>query len=513
MPRRKRAEGTRAPNGASSIYLGKDGYWHGRVTMGTLDDGTPDRRHVQRKTEGEVIEAVRELERQRDSGRVRKPGRKWTVEKWLHHWVENIAAPSVRPNTMTGYRASVYKHLIPGVGAHRLDKLQPEHLERLYARLQDWRHGCPDNDRCRKRPGNVCRQRQPGLKPATVHLAHRTIRVALNEAVRRKHITENPAAIAKPPRVEEEEVIPFTVEEARRILDAAVSVRNGVRFVVALTLGLRRGEALGLRWSDLAVKWRHGCPKGSPCRRLRTPKECPVRRGSGTLAIRRAVHCYPWKHGCSEAKPCGRKNGANCPERHSGGIVVADVKSRAGRRTVGLPHPLIEALEKHRERQDAERRHAGDLWEEGGWIFTNRFGRPVHPTVDHESWKNLLRKAQVRNARLHDARHTAATMLLVLKVPPRAIMDIMGWSEAAMLQRYVHIPNELVEEIAAKVGDLMWLTPDQDEEADDGMELMAEQRQAVRQLLNTLPEAWRRRLAELFPDEGDDGPAGALVSA
>lgn len=86
--------GGRAPNGASSIYQGKDNRWHGRVTMGVRDDGKPDRRHVERKTRAEVTRAVRELEKQRDSGRVRKAGRAWTVEQWLTHWLDNIAAHS-----------------------------------------------------------------------------------------------------------------------------------------------------------------------------------------------------------------------------------------------------------------------------------------------------------------------------------------------------------------------------------------------------------------------------------
>ena len=77
----------RKPNGASSIYRGKDGYWHGRVTVGVRDNGAPDRRHVQGKTEAEVIRKVRDLERQRDSGAVRKPGQRWTVATWLTHWV------------------------------------------------------------------------------------------------------------------------------------------------------------------------------------------------------------------------------------------------------------------------------------------------------------------------------------------------------------------------------------------------------------------------------------------
>ncbi len=98
MPR-KRKEGTRAPNGAASIYEGADGRWHGRVTMGVKDDGKPDRRHVSAKTETEVIAKVRKLERDRDEGTVKKPGKPWTVTKWLTHWIENIIPGTVADNT------------------------------------------------------------------------------------------------------------------------------------------------------------------------------------------------------------------------------------------------------------------------------------------------------------------------------------------------------------------------------------------------------------------------------
>jgi integrase len=145
---------------------------------------------------------------------------------------------------MVGYRASVYKHLIPGFGAHRLDKLTVGASRNLYEHMVS----------------------KKGLKPTTAHLANRTVRVALNEVVRRGRIVQNPAKIAKDPRVNEDEIVPFTVEEAQRLSTAAATVRNGARFVVAPALGLRSGEALGLRWSDIAIKWNHGCPKGNTCR-------------------------------------------------------------------------------------------------------------------------------------------------------------------------------------------------------------------------------------------------------
>src|SRR4051812_17001835 len=102
----------RRPNGASSVYLGKDGKWHGRVTVGIKDDGRPDRRHVERKTQAEAIKGVRELEKQRDAGQVRNAGQRWTVAQWLTHWVENVAAPTVSENTLSGYKAAISTHLI-----------------------------------------------------------------------------------------------------------------------------------------------------------------------------------------------------------------------------------------------------------------------------------------------------------------------------------------------------------------------------------------------------------------
>jgi integrase len=135
-----------------------------------------------------------------------------------------------------------------------------------------------------------------------------------------------------------------------------------------------------------------------------------------------------------------------------------DVKSRAGRRAVGIPAPLVEALTQHKEAQAKEREIATQLWHDGDWVFTQPNGRPIDPRADHDAWKALLQEARVRDARLHDARHTAATMLLVLGVPTRAVMEVMGWSQMAMTTRYQHLSPELVGGIAEQVAGLLWRT-------------------------------------------------------
>ncbi|MGH3706976.1 MAG: tyrosine-type recombinase/integrase [Pseudonocardiaceae bacterium] len=80
---------------------------------------------------------------------------------------------------------------------------------------------------------------------------------------------------------------------------------------------------------------------------------------------------------------------------------------------MGIPGPLVRALREHRDTQAKERERAAELWQEGGWVFTQSNGRPIDPRADHDEWKALLKAAGVRDARLHEARHTAATMLQV----------------------------------------------------------------------------------------------------
>ena len=396
----------RNPDGASSVYLGSDGGWHGRVTVGVRDDGRPDRRHVRGQTKRVVVEKVRNLERQRESGRVKKPGRGWTVESWLTHWLENVAAPSLRATSLSAYRVAVTRHLVPGLGAHRLDRLEAEHLERLYRQIV-----------------------QSGSKPATAHQVHRTARTALGEAVRRGHITRNPAELARPPKVHQHTVEPYSVAEVQRILQRSASRRNSVRWAVALALGLRQGEALALRWSDVDLQ-------------------------GGTLRVRATRLRPTYEHGCADT--CGRAIAGNCPQRRQTSPDVGETKSGAGNRRIGLPEQLVELLEVHRRQQAQEREQARQLWVEGDWVFASPTGAPLNPNTDYRDWKSLLKEAGVRDGRLHDARHTAATVLLLLGVPERSAMGLMGWSTTAMAARYQHLTDPIRRDVARRVGGLLW---------------------------------------------------------
>jgi integrase len=331
----------------------------------------------------------------------------------------------------------VYQHLIPSLGKHRVNKVEPEHFERLYASI-------------------LATGRAAGM----AHQVHRTARTAWGEAQRRGHVVRNPVGLARPPRVEDKEIEPFEIEEIKRLMQTALERRNGVRFVLALALGTRQGETIGLKWARLST----------------TTK---------TLRITRQLQRRTWEHGCVAPHKCGARyhkvqpckddckrhsrrpcpppcppdcvsHARWCPRRHGGGLVDAEVKSRAGRRGIVLPDQLYALVEQHRAAQAAERDHAGSEWEEGDWMFAQPNGRPVSPEMDGREWKQLLADAGVRSARLHDARHTAATVLLLLGIPERGVMEFMGWSHSSMATRYQHVTAVLRQDIANRLNGYLW---------------------------------------------------------
>jgi len=415
---RSQGDGTRAPNGESSVYFSeKDGYWHGWVTVGIKDNGRADRRHrmvrggktkaEQAKAEREIQRKVRDLEKERDSGKTRPAGPAWTVGKWLNYWITHIAPSTTgkNGNGLAAYEVAVRVHLVPGLGAHRLDKIRPEHFEKFYAKIMA-------SDR----------------SAATAHQVHRTARRAFAIAQKRGYISENVVALASPPRIDEVEVEPYTVHEVRAILTAASAARNSARWAIALALGFRQGEVLGMKWADVDLD-------------------------VGSVRVRRGRLRPKYEHGCGG--DCGRKAGY-CKQKVPVRDETGDTKSKAGKRTVGLPDPLIVLLRAHHEEQQKERANAGNLWHEKGYVFTSEVGEPLNPSTDYDRWKALLKTAGIRDGRLHDARHTAATALLLLKIPDATVMKLMGWSSSSMAERYQHVTGEIRKDVAVQLGDLIW---------------------------------------------------------
>ncbi|GIH48732.1 hypothetical protein Mro03_39110 [Microbispora rosea subsp. rosea] len=127
------------------------------------------------------------------------------------------------------------------------------------------------------------------------------------------------------------------------------------------------------------------------------------------------------------------------------------------RRVVPLPPPLIPLLKLHREAQEAERAAAGERWQDWDLVWCERDGSPIDSRQDWEEWKELLRLAEVeKDARVHDARHTAATLLLEQGIDMRVVQVILGHSQLTTTKRYTHVTENLAGDAMARMGRALW---------------------------------------------------------
>jgi integrase len=229
-------------------------------------------------------------------------------------------------------------------------------------------------------------------------------------AYQRGKVARNVATLVDPPTVKRPTTaLPLSANEARRVIAAAQNHRNAARWTVALAVGLRQSEALGLRWADVDLD-------------------------KGTLSVRRGLH------------------------RVSGqGFVYEEPKAERSRRTLALPSQLAEGLRAQRSAQLGERAAAGPLWEDNDLVFSQPNGRPIERKSDWHAWKALLKEAGVREVRLHDGRHTAATLLLSEGVHPRVVMEVLGHAQMrTTTDTYSHVMPAVDRDAADRMGRALW---------------------------------------------------------
>jgi len=444
----------RKPNLRSSIYFSEsDGLWHGWVTMGIKDDGSPDRRHRKGKTETEVTNKVRKLEGERDAGRTSKAGRAPTVGEWMTTYLDTVcerlvSSGKMAPRTLADYRSKTRLWIVPFLGKHRLDRLYAEHLDAAYQKMYE-----------------------AGLSSSTVLKVHRILSRALTVAVRRDKVGRNVATLIDAPAPSDTELEPFSREDARRILNAAEKLpRNGARWSVALALGIRQGEALGLRWSYVDLKtgiirawfqiqraeYRHGCADPHACgaryHRQQCPSNCKQHRHKSTCK----PGCEARGHTCVK-RPCPKDCKGHehlCPTRKGGEWVFRRRKGKS-ELTLQCPSELLDALKTHRKAQNEERLNAEE-WQDNDLVFCQPNGKPYNRTEDWKAWKALLKEAGVRDGRLHDARHTAGSLLVEQGVHIRVVQEILGHARVTTTERYTHVASPQAEDASKRMGSALW---------------------------------------------------------
>ncbi len=243
------------------------------------------------------------------------------------------------------------------------------------------------------------------LAVASVQLAHRILHRALADAVRWNLIPANPASGARVPRGERKEMRVWTAEEAATFLASVADDRLAALWILALHTGLRRGELAGLRWKDVDLD-------------------------AGTLTVAQ------------------QRTNAN----HE--VVVSVPKSKSQRQLVLAP-ATVAALSLHRRRQRAERLALGPAWTDTGYVFVDEAGQPYHPQRYLPMFHTACERAGLPKIRLHDVRHTMATLALQAGVHPKVVQEQLGHSAINVtMDVYSHVPQAVRRESASKIAGL-----------------------------------------------------------
>jgi integrase len=366
----------RRGNGEGTIVKRADGRWAAAIIF----DGYR-RKWIYGKTRRDVSDRLRKIRSDIAEGRP-VMNERLTMSEYLNRWLYEVAKQRTRPMTWRGYEHLVRLHILPTLGRVRLAKLTPQHVQSLITQ----------------------KVREGRLSPRTIQYMHSVLRAALNQAVRWRMVHYNAAAMVSPPRGTRREVMALAPEEARRLLDAACGDRLEALYSVALALGLRQGEALGLRWSDIELD-------------------------AGVLRVRRASQRIPHQ-----------------------GTQLVETKTTRSRRTLVMPPIVINALRAHRARQAMERLAAGERWVDLNLVFASGRGTLADgPNITHRFHK-LLQRAGLPQMRFHDLRHACASLLLVQGVHPRVVMETLGHSQISLtMNTYSHVLPALQREAAERM--------------------------------------------------------------
>ena len=407
--------GARRGKGEGSVYKDAQGRWVAAVPL-PPDPATGRRRRKVFRTRSKV-EALRKMrETQNELARTGNvsTNRPVTVAEWMEQWIDQDVAPIRKPATTADYRSLTRTHIVPAIGRCRIDRLSSSDIRTLHRYIS-----------------------QSGRSSSTAAKVHRVLRAALAAAEREGVAPRNVARLVKAPPTSSQPPRAMSAEEARRFLRARRSRGDHARWSLALMIGERQGEALGLQLDHLhlddAMPW---------------------------VDLAWELRRVTWEHGCGikalGAWPCGYRRAGDCPDREApvpshmeaeqvhGGLWLLRPKTIGSQRRVALPQVLADSLAEHLETARPTR-----------FVFESQPGVPVDPRRDHEDWKTALKEEGLPTMRLHSARHTAATLLLEAGVSLRTAQEILGQTQALTTARYQHPSLELqaasLEEIAGAI--------------------------------------------------------------
>jgi integrase len=384
--------GRRNPNGEGSIYQrSSDGRWVGQAYV-LAADGARKRKFVYGVTWEDAHGKLVELKARSQRG-IPIPDRVWRLRDYLPYWLATYVS-DLKPTTARGYESAVRLHLIPALGAKRLDRLQVQDVKTFMDALRRKCLCCANGlDKIRpveRRCCSVGRCCQHYSTVRQIQFVHAVLRNALQQAMREELVSRNVAKLVRVPSPRYRVGKGLSVDQVKKLLAAAEGHRLYPLWVVAATMGLRRGELLGLRWSDVDLD-------------------------RGTLMIAQTV------------------------QRAGGRLHVQDAKTEGSESVLPLPEITWITILDHQERQRTERERLSEIWHDHGLVFPSERGTPMEPTNLSRAFANLRAKVGLTDVRLHDLRHTVVSLLMELGVAPHIVQAIARHADVKVtLKIYAH---------------------------------------------------------------------------
>jgi integrase len=409
---------TRRHNGEGSIYAVKDK--NGRITgyrgyvWCTKPDGLRYRKYVKAKTYEATQKAWLKLRNQASRGPV--ASNVPTVAAFLQYWLDEVVRPNLAPKTCEKYELFSRLHIIPHLGATRVDRLQVKDIRQWLNKLSRICQCCaqgkdaarPEGKRRCCAVGTCCHE---VLSAESRKDARNVLRAALTCAVEEQLIASNHAAVIRlsTRREPKRKRSSWTVDEARRFLESARRDDDVLyaAYILILVLGLRKGELLGLTWERVDLD-------------------------------------SPELYVGEQLQRVGRQ------------LLRRETKTEGSEAPLPLPDVCVTALKLRRQRQDADRDRAGEVWRDTGLVFTTRYGTPIEPRNFSRSFDRRIVKAGVPRITVHGARKTCGSLLAALDVHPRVAMQILRHSKIALtMEIYTEVPSAATRDALKKLGS--WL--------------------------------------------------------
>lgn len=406
MPRSKSA--TRGTNGSGSIRKvtktsnGKTySYWQARYTVG-FDPitGKQIQHSINGKTKAEVAQKLRQVTAEIDQGTYIEPCR-LTVEEWLTIWL-NEYLNDVRPSTAYNYKRNLELHIMPQLGKARLEKLSPQMVQRVYNDLS--------------KPKNSA---QKPLHPKSVKDVHGVLHKALDQAVKNGYLKVNPCNVCVLPRAEKTEIKPLEQEQIQLFLKAIEGHVHEYYYKIALFTGLREGEMLGLTWD-----------------------------------------CVDFERGMLTVKQQLRKS-----QEKGGEYYVAPTKN-GKQRVIALAPSVVDLFRMQKRHLQELELAAGGIWMKDAVLFSSRNEKEQHydlvfrnemgdrlsyRTV-YDCFKRVVAELGMKDARIHDLRHTYAVISFQSGDDVKTIQSNLGHATAAFtLDVYGHVNDQMKKDSATRL--------------------------------------------------------------